>query len=139
MATINDKKYMKNGDLSNFGKALLNKQIQKTTWSKLKTARNSSILIPGCVYRITDYYCTTIDSTSKSAGHRFDILVEATDVNTLSEVCKCCKHEFADDEIDPLTGQVYTQAEKDYFNNIPIEAWEVHYCLDNNLFCIQEI
>ena len=52
-----------------------------TTWEELKTLRDNSKLTPGATYRITDYTCTTTQSGTQSAGHVFDILVTADDVN----------------------------------------------------------
>ena len=65
----------------------------QTTYSELKSLRDNSQLIPGCWYRITDYECTTSQENTKSAGHKFDILVLATSVNTLSEEARAIQSE----------------------------------------------
>ena len=92
----------------------LNKEI---VYEELVELTKSNKLIPGQKYRITDYECIINSSWTDiiSAGHRFDIIVEATTVNTLSEVAKAALHE--DDT---------------YFSNCNIESWELRYRLDND-------
>ena len=85
------------------------------TYSELKTLRDSSNLIPGQQYRITDYITTTTQENTKSAGHQFDIIVTADTVNVLNENARACKHE----------GDTYFETEN-------LEAWELKYCLDND-------
>lgn len=86
-----------------------------TSYSLLVTKRNNSLLTAGQWYRITDYTCTTTQTDTQSAGHQFDILVQATSPNTLSEVVKAIRHE----------GDTY-------FANSDLEAWKIWYCLDND-------
>ena len=90
-------------------------QITEITWSNLKTLRDSSKLIPGATYRITDYTCTTVQEGTQSAGHVFDILVTADDVNVLNENAHAIQH----------SGDTY-------FANSDLSAWELKYCLDND-------
>lgn len=87
----------------------------ETTWSNLKTLRDSSQLIPGTTYRITDYNCTTSQYNTSSAGHQFDILVVADDVNKLNENVHAIQH----------SGDTY-------FSSCNLSAWELKYCLDND-------
>ena len=87
----------------------------ETTWSDLKTLRDTSKLIPGATYRITDYTCTTVQGGTQSAGHVFDILVTADDVNVLNENAHAIQH----------SGDTY-------FANSDLSAWELKYCLDND-------
>lgn len=56
--------------------------------------RDNGELIPGQQYRITDYVTTTTQSNTQSAGHQFDIIVTADDVNVLNENARACLHEF---------------------------------------------
>ena len=91
------------------------KEIQEITWSDLKTLRDTSKLIPGATYRITDYTCTTVQEGTQSAGHVFDILVTADDVNILNENAHAIQH----------SGDTY-------FANSDLSAWELKYCLDND-------
>ena len=58
---------------------------------------------------------TTTQTNTQSAGHPFDIIVLATDVNTLNENAKAIKHE----------GDTY-------FANSNLDAWEIKYDLDND-------
>jgi len=64
----------------------------ETTWSNLKSLRDSSQLIPGRFYRITDYECTTAQEDTSSAGHQFDIIVTADSENTLNENARAADH-----------------------------------------------
>lgn len=57
----------------------------EVTWQELKNKRDSGELIPGCLYRITDYQCTTTQENTKSAGHQFDIVLLALSENKLAE------------------------------------------------------
>ena len=63
------------------------------TYSELVELRNNSQLLPGRSYRITDYVTTTVQENTKSANHKFDIVVTATDKNVLDEKAKVCLHE----------------------------------------------
>ena len=89
----------------------------ETTYSNLLSNRDSGNLIPGIKYRITDYACTTTQINTQSAGHQFDIVVEALSVNVLSEQASAMRH-----------------AEDTYFpNHIKFEAWKLKYCIDNDI------
>lgn len=85
------------------------------TWADLKTKRDNSELSAGALYRITDYVCTTVQEESQSAGHQFDIIVRADDVNVLNENAWAALHE----------GDTY-------FANSKLDAWKLKYCLDND-------
>ena len=87
------------------------------TYSELKTLRDSSCLIPGQQYRITDYITTTTQENTISAGHQFDIIVTADSDNTLNEIARACLH----------NGDTYFS---DAGANL--EAWQIWYCLDND-------
>ena len=85
------------------------------TWSALKTLRDTSKLIPGMQYRITNYTCTTTQANTRSAGHVFDIIVTADSANTLNEVARAIKH-----------------VGDSYFRACNLNAWKIWYCLDND-------
>lgn len=88
-----------------------------TTWAELKSMRDNSQLTVGCLYRITDYETIISGEDVQSAGHVFDIVVLATDVNVLSE--------------DAMA--VHSERDTDgYFASSKLEAWELKYCLDND-------
>lgn len=59
-----------------------------TTYSDLRSKRDHSELIPGMWYRITDYVTMTAQENTSTAGHPFEILVQALTENTLSEDAK---------------------------------------------------
>ena len=92
----------------------LNKIIE-TSYSNLVTLRNSSSLVPGQQYRITDYTCTTTQENTRSAEHVFDIIVTADNTNVLNEVARAAKHEG-----------------DSYFANNDLNAWKIWYCIDND-------
>ena len=87
----------------------------ETTHAELLTLRNSSQLVPGMQYRITDYVATTKQSDTKSANHPFDIIVTADSEDKLNEVARAIRHD----------GDTY-------FANCKLEAWKIWYCLDND-------
>ena len=95
--------------------ATTNDIYEAITYSALKTLRNNSQLVKGKQYRITDYECTTITANTSSAGHQFDIIVVADDVNKLNENARACLH----------SGDTY-------FSGCKLDAWELKYCLDND-------
>ena len=92
----------------------LDKQIE-ITYSDLVSKRDNSELIPGQKYRIIDYVTTTAQVNTISAGHQFDIIVEALSENVLNETASACLHEG-----------------NTYFEDSTLEAWELKYCLDND-------
>ena len=92
--------------------------VVSTTYAELKQLRDSSALSPGTWYRITDYETTVYNNANaRSAGHFFDILVQATDVNILSEDAKA----------------VHSARDTDgYFAHANLGAWKLKYSLDND-------
>ena len=95
------------------------------TYAQLKELRDNSELIPGMYYRITDYRCTTSQANTVAANNQFDIIVLALAKDTLSE------HAYADycTSTDPVTTSTLSINE---FNANP-SAWEIKYCLDNDI------
>ena len=87
----------------------------KLNYSELVELRNNSQLVPGQLYRITDYVTTTRQINTQSAEHSFDIIVKTLSENTLSEYAK-----------------IKVKENDDYFINNNLNAWEIKYCLDNN-------
>ena len=85
------------------------------TYDGLVTLRNSSQLISGQQYRITDYVTTTSQENTTSAGHQFDVIVTADDESTLNEIARAIQHD----------GDTYF-AEND------LNAWQIWYCIDND-------
>lgn len=53
------------------------------TYSQLLSKISNSQLVAGKSYRITDYVTTTAKANTSSAGHAFDLVVTAIDVNKL--------------------------------------------------------
>ena len=91
------------------------KTFVEITYAELVALRNSGTLTAGTYYRITDYETTTAQANTKSAGHPFDVIVEALDESTLSENASAIMRE--DDT---------------YFETENLEAWQLKYCLDND-------
>lgn len=92
----------------------LHNAMLNVTYSELKSLRDNSQLVPGRQYRITDYVTTTTQSNTQSAGHRFDVIVIADDVNVLNENARAIQH-----------------VGDNYFSNSDLNTWELKYCLDN--------
>lgn len=92
-----------------------NELMVSVTWSKLKELRDSRKLVAGAHYRITDYECVTTQTYTRSAGHQFDIIVQALDDNTLSEEAYAVQHDG-----------------DEYFSDSRLNAWRVWYDIDNN-------
>ena len=90
--------------------------LVEITYAELKKLRDESKLNPGTNYVITDYECTTTTQGTISAGHKFDIIVIADSENTLNENARARKHE----------GDTY-------FAECNLNAWELKYCLDNDI------
>ena len=87
----------------------------EVTYNELKNLQDNKLLIPGSVYRITDYITTSTQVNTRSAGHPFDILVTALDSKTLDEHTKALPHE----------GDTY-------FAESNLEGWQLWYTLDND-------
>lgn len=123
--------WLNEGSLSYYGKngwesiggsgssSKLESSIKEITYSELKEMRDNDKLSPGALYRITDYICTTTQENTISAGNKFDIIVLATSVNSLSEWARAINHTPQDGETD-------------YFANSNLSAWQIWYCLDND-------
>ena len=89
--------------------------LVEVTWQELKDKRDAGELKPGQQYRITDYLTTTVQANTQSAGHQFDVIVTADDVDKLNENARAWLHE----------GDTY-------FVNSKLESWQLKYCLDND-------
>lgn len=93
--------------------------IENITYSDLKNLRDDDGLSPGRLYRITDYVTVVNSATNdvRSAGHQFDIIVEALNENTLSEQAHA----------------IWNKSENGrYFDGENLNAWQLWYCLDND-------
>lgn len=91
--------------------------IISVTYDELKALRDDASLVPGMFYKITDYVCTTSQENTRATDHRFNIIVQALNIDRLSEIAKA---DYNSDD--------------DYFrdNNANLPAWEIKYCLDND-------
>lgn len=68
--------------------------ILPVTYEELRDLRDQELLIPGVSYRITDFVTTTSQEGTVSAGHQYDLIVQALEAGKLSEVgIKAAKHE----------------------------------------------
>ena len=89
---------------------------KEISWSDLIVARDKGNLVPGQQYRIIDYTTKIYDDGFwATAGHDFDVIVEAISNNELSEFAKAA----------PRAGDTY-------FSGCNLSAWELKYCIDNN-------
>ena len=96
---------------------VVNEAINQVTasYQELVELRSKNKLVPGKQYRITDYTCTTSQSSTRSANHPFDIIVTADSESTLNEEARAIQH----------TGD-------SYFSGCDLNAWKIWYCLDND-------
>lgn len=98
----------------------LHKLVSKT-YSELATMKTGNNLVPGQLYRITDYVtltngkCNNVGNDARSAQHQFDIIVRAISTNKLSEQARAIQH-----------------AGDAYFGNSNLQAWKLWYCFDND-------
>lgn len=90
--------------------------MTNVTYSELKALRDSSALIPGMQYRITDYECTTAQTDTSVAGHIFDIIVTADSSTVLNENARAAHH-----------------SEDTYFAESNLDAWKLKYDIDNDV------
>ena len=95
---------------------LTNKEIiTNITYNEILELKRNSKLIPGKKYRIIDYVTTTVQENTESAGHPFDIIVDAIGVNEINENATACLHE-----------------NDTYFSNSDLYGWEIKYSLEND-------
>lgn len=87
------------------------------TYNNLVDIRSRGELLPGMFYKIIDYIpsCTSKIAVCESAGHGFDILVQATSTYTVSEQAKAVK-----------------RPNESYFLGSNLDAWNIMYTLDEN-------
>lgn len=91
--------------------------LLEVEYADLKGLIYNNRLIPGCLYRITDFVTMTCRSGYfKSQEEPFDIIVVALSKNTISEKAWAIKHTNG----------------SDYFNNSNLSAWEIRYKLEND-------
>lgn len=93
-------------------------KMVKVTYAELKALRYEGNLIAGQMYRMTDYETTCTWENTQVAGHPFDLVLTALDERTLDEKCSAI---WSDRDTDG------------YFANSNLPAWDVRYCLDNDL------
>ena len=89
--------------------------LTPTTYAELRTLKEEGKLVAGMMYRITDYMTATSQTNTRSANHRFDIIVTALDNRTLSEDAMAIQHE----------GDTY-------FANSNLAAWRLRYRFEND-------
>ena len=91
------------------------KEIEEIQYSDLRAKADKGELIPGRFYRITDYETMTCKYNTQSAGHHFDIIVQAIDNKTLSHDAKAAIRQG-----------------DSYFKNSKLESWKLQYDLVAN-------
>lgn len=98
-------------------------KMQAVTYADLKAMRDGGELVPGRLYRITDYVTTLPEKVSsftgevmeRSAGHVYDLVVVALSGSVLSENALAMLHDG-----------------DEYFAGANLAAWQLKYCLDND-------
>ena len=96
--------------------------LKEVTYDELVQMVNESELVPGTLYRITDYH-TVVGASENviSADHQFDILVNAISENELSEDAHAISHD----------GETYFR--ETVFNEDVCTLWTLKYSLIPNL------
>ena len=97
-------------------KEMPDSDTNSVTYGQLVEMRQAALLEPGMLYRITDYATTTVQENTRSAGNQFDVVVMALDSKTLAERAWAMPHDG-----------------DEYFKNSKLEAWQLWYCLDNDV------
>lgn len=117
--TINNQSILGEGNITiQGGGGGVAQLMTNVTYNELVALRDSASLVPGMYYRITDYETETSSANTMSAHHPFDIVVMALSKDTLSEDARAMQSER---DIDG------------YFTNSNLGAWELKYCLDNDI------
>ena len=75
------------------------------TYAELVALRDSSSLVAGMQYRITDYDFTTTEKDTDSAHQLFDIIATADSESVLNETARAVHHQYESSE-ETLTGAV---------------------------------
>lgn len=109
------------GYKSKFKGAEIDARLEKmvnVTYAELVALRDEGKLIAGQMYRMTDYETTCTWENTQVAGHPFDLVLTALDSKTLDEKCSA----------------IWSERDTDgYFANSNLAAWDVRYCLDNDI------
>ena len=92
---------------------------EEKTYAQLVTLIEQNALVPGAIYRMTDFITTAADEREtaqfRSAGHPFDLLLQALSTNKLSAKAAALPH--ADDT---------------YFANVELDKWQIWYDINND-------
>ena len=95
-AKVNGETYLasKTDGLINFENNL--NPLIEVTYSELVSLRDNSQLIPGRLYRIVDYSTIITHLSYTTAGHDFDLILEALSTNELSHDARAIRREYED-------------------------------------------
>lgn len=108
-----DGRYLKISSFGESGGSGVATLLTKIKYHDLKVLRDNSQLIPGMMYQITDYECSTYQKNTRSARHKFDIIVQALSENKLSENAKATYHfDEVSSEYEFIPGSEVTETYK---------------------------
>ena len=99
---ISDLDVIQNG--ANKGATAL-QPIHSITYAELVALRDSSSLVAGMQYRITDYDFTTTEEDTDSAHQLFDIIVTADSESVLNETARAVHHQYESNK-ETVTGAI---------------------------------
>lgn len=107
--------------------------VQPIEWTDLTSLVQTSALNPGMKYRIIDYV-TMVDQEDycRSAEHPFDLIVTAIDHHTLDEHAVATLPSNGDAYFDAREFHVPDYQQYLEYARVPLESWEIKYCLDND-------
>ena len=92
---------------------------EEKTYAQIVALIAQNALVPGAFYRMTDFVTTAVDEREtaqfRSAGHAFDLLLQALSTNQLSAKAAALPH--ADDT---------------YFAGVELDKWQIWYDINND-------
>ena len=86
------------------------------TYSELTNLKNANQLKPGQTYRLTDYFCKSVQPNTQCENHRFDIIMVAVAPNEFSDQCLAARN----------------SEDGGYFSSSNLDAWQIWYNFGNN-------
>ena len=93
--------------------------MTEVTYAELRELRDNGKLVPGAKYRMIDYETTTDAYNTQSAGHQFDLICTALDINVIDTKCSAIQS-IRDTE--------------EYFTNSKLSSWQIWYSLENSKY-----
>lgn len=94
-----------------------NSKYIEITHSELLNLKSNNNLIPGALYRITDYETVTTQPNTGYVGKKFDVVVRAAGYGELDENAKVVRRK---------------SAQEDFPTESKLDSWTIKYCIEND-------